>query len=184
MKDGKQSLVTILRLGHRRERDKRITSHLGLTARAFGADEMILSGDEDNSVLETCNSISISFGGSFTCSYEPKPTNLLRGISKSSNTTIIHLTMYGENFEKVIPEIPRNKDSIIVVGGSKVPSEVLQISDFNVSVGNHPHSEVAALAVFLDSWIGDFDEEQKFQGGKIKVIPSRRRKIVANMEEE
>ncbi|HIC50899.1 MAG TPA: hypothetical protein EYP01_05595, partial [Candidatus Poseidoniales archaeon] len=28
--------LSVLRLGHRRERDKRITSHLGLTARAFG----------------------------------------------------------------------------------------------------------------------------------------------------
>ena len=30
--------LSVLRLGHRRQRDKRITSHLGLTARAFGAD--------------------------------------------------------------------------------------------------------------------------------------------------
>ena len=42
--------VSVLRLGHRRERDKRITSHLGLTARAFGADEVILAGEEDESV--------------------------------------------------------------------------------------------------------------------------------------
>ena len=47
--------VSVLRLGHRRERDKRITSHLGLTARAFGADEVILAGEEDESALETLN---------------------------------------------------------------------------------------------------------------------------------
>ena len=44
--------VSVLRLGHRRDRDKRITSHLGLTARAFGANEILLSGDEDQSALE------------------------------------------------------------------------------------------------------------------------------------
>ena len=33
--------VSVLRLGHRRDRDKRITSHLGLTARAFGANEIL-----------------------------------------------------------------------------------------------------------------------------------------------
>ena len=43
--------VSVLRLGHRRERDKRITSHLGLTARAFGADEVILAGEEDDSAI-------------------------------------------------------------------------------------------------------------------------------------
>ena len=45
--------LSVLRLGHRRERDKRITSHLGLTARAFGADEVILAGEEDPGALET-----------------------------------------------------------------------------------------------------------------------------------
>ncbi|MDC1420251.1 tRNA (cytidine(56)-2'-O)-methyltransferase, partial [Euryarchaeota archaeon] len=54
--------ISVLRLGHRRERDKRITSHLGLTARAFGADEIILSGDEDPSPLLTWNSVSNRFG--------------------------------------------------------------------------------------------------------------------------
>ena len=39
--------VSVMRLGHRVDRDKRMTSHLGLTARAFGADEVILSGDDD-----------------------------------------------------------------------------------------------------------------------------------------
>ncbi len=36
--DSSSTRLSVLRLGHRRERDKRITSHLGLTARAFGAD--------------------------------------------------------------------------------------------------------------------------------------------------
>ena len=45
--------VSVLRLGHRVDRDKRMTSHLGLTARAFGADEVILSGDDDPTPIET-----------------------------------------------------------------------------------------------------------------------------------
>ena len=45
MDNGGTPRISVLRLGHRIERDKRITSHLGLTARAFGADEIILSGD-------------------------------------------------------------------------------------------------------------------------------------------
>ena len=65
--------VSVLRLGHRRERDKRITSHLGLTARAFGANEVILAGEEDESALDTWRSVSDRFGGDFESRYEPKP---------------------------------------------------------------------------------------------------------------
>jgi tRNA (cytidine56-2'-O)-methyltransferase len=116
--------VSVLRLGHRRERDKRITSHLGLTARAFGADEVILSGEEDSSPLGTWNSVSNRFGGNFTCRYEPKPLRLLRNISKRATTSIIHLTMYGEKLNDAIIQIPRDKAILIVVGGTKVPGEV------------------------------------------------------------
>ena len=65
--DSSSTKLSVLRLGHRRERDKRITSHLGLTARAFGADEVILSGEEDPSALETWNSVTERFGGNFEC---------------------------------------------------------------------------------------------------------------------
>ena len=70
--------LSVLRLGHRRERDKRITSHLGLTARAFGADEVVLAGEEDPSALETWRSVTERFGGSFNCRYETKPMAWLR----------------------------------------------------------------------------------------------------------
>mgnify|MGYP000624387395 CR=1 FL=1 len=36
--------VTVLRLGHRPGRDERMTTHVGLTARALGADRVILTG--------------------------------------------------------------------------------------------------------------------------------------------
>ena len=68
--------LSVLRLGHRVDRDKRITSHLGLTARAFGADEIILSGEEDDTPLETWKEVSERFGGSLECRYEPKPMAL------------------------------------------------------------------------------------------------------------
>ena len=83
--------VSVLRLGHRRERDKRITSHLGLTARAFGADEVILAGETDDSALETWNSVSERFGGNLECRFEDKPMSWLRQFANSG--TVIHLTM-------------------------------------------------------------------------------------------
>ena len=57
------SRLSVLRLGHRRDRDKRITSHLGLTARAFGADEVVLAGDRDPSALETWDSVTEDLEG-------------------------------------------------------------------------------------------------------------------------
>ena len=176
--------LSVLRLGHRRERDKRITSHLGLTARAFGADEVILSGEEDFTSLDTWNSVTNRFGGSFECRYEPNPMSWLRRVSQTNEVTIVHLTMYGQPWRKSISKIPIDKPAIVVVGGTKVPAETFQLSDYNISIGNQPHSEVAALAVFLDSWIGPVDEISRFDGGQIEVVPSPRGKIVINHEEE
>ena len=174
--------LSVLRLGYRRERDKRITSHLGLTARAFGADEVILAGEEDPSALETWNSVTERFGGDFECRYEAKPMGWLRRFSKSG--TVIHLTMYGEPWREAAESIPRDAPAVVVVGGTKVPGELFRIADHNVSIGNQPHSEVAALAVFLESWRGPIDESIRFAGGEIEVVPSERAKRVRNSVEE
>ena len=175
--------LSVLRLGHRRDRDKRITSHLGLTARAFGADEIVLSGDRDPSALETWDSVTERFGGNFESRYEESPLSWLRSTSKCGEATIVHLTMYGEAWRDTTPSIPTDKPAVVVVGGTKVPSEVVHLSDYNISVGNQPHSEVAALAVFLDSWLGPLDSKSKFEGAQIKVLPSASGKIVINEEE-
>ncbi|PDH24762.1 MAG: tRNA (cytidine(56)-2'-O)-methyltransferase [Marine Group II euryarchaeote MED-G35] len=176
--------LSVLRLGHRRDRDKRITSHLGLTARAFGADEVILAGDRDPSALETWDSVTERFGGEFSSRFEESPMSFLRKQSKSGGTTIVHLTMYGSPWRETIPSIPIGKSALVVVGGTKVPAEVYHLADYNVSVGNQPHSEVAALAVFLNSWLGPVDNDSKFSGAKMKVVPSAKGKVVINDDEE
>ncbi len=43
--------INVLRLDHRQKRDARITTHVCLTARAFGADGVILNGDEDTKLM-------------------------------------------------------------------------------------------------------------------------------------
>ncbi len=176
--------LSVIRLGHRRDRDKRITSHLGLTARAFGADEVILAGDRDPSALETWDSVTERFGGEFSSRFEESPMSFLRKQSESGGVTIVHLTMYGSPWGKTIPSIPIDKPALVVVGGTKVPAEVYHLADYNVSVGNQPHSEVAALAVFLNSWLGPVDNDSKFSGAKMKVIPSANGKVVINDVEE
>ncbi len=173
--------LSVLRLGHRVDRDKRMTSHLGLTARAFGANRVILSGDNDKTPLETWKSVTARFGGDFECRYESKPMSWLKSFSKSGGK-IVHLTMYGKPWNESICDIPQNGDIVIVVGGTKVPGELFGIADYNVAIGNQPHSEVAALAVFLNTYLGPVDAEN-FAGGEVSVLPSEDGKILVTNDD-
>ncbi len=86
----------------------------------------------------------------------------------------------GEPWREAVQNISRDAPIVVVVGGTKVPGELFKIADHNVSIGNQPHSEVAALAVFLESWVGTLDEPTRFVGGEIEVIPSERAKRIRN----
>ena len=181
MTDDSTLKVSVLRLGHRVDRDKRMTSHLGLTARAFGADEVILSGDDDPTPIETWRSVTSRFGGQFSCRYEGKPMKWLRSFSKSGGT-IVHLTMYGKPWNEITDKIPLEGEVAVVVGGTKVPGELFGLANYNVAVGNQPHSEVAALAVFLNSYLGP-REPSDFPGGSVSVVPSDDGKILVTNED-
>ncbi len=60
----------------------------------------------------------------------------------------------------------------------KVPPEFYsaEVSDFNVAVGNQPHSECAAVAVFLDRFFEGKELARRFKKAKIKIIPQERGK--------
>ena len=88
--------------------------------------------------------------------------------------------MYGEPWREAVQNISQDAPMVVVVGGTKVPGELFRIADYNVSIGNQPHSEVAALAVFLESLVGTLDESTRFAGGDIEVVPSKRAKKVRN----
>lgn len=171
--------VVVLRLGHRPERDKRITTHVGLVARAFGASGMLLAS-EDVKIKKSLAEVTERWGGSFYVRIcENWRAELRRW--KSEGGKICHLTMYGINLPEVIEEIRREAGRsklMVVVGAEKVPFEVYELADWNVAVGNQPHSEVAALAVFLD-WLFEGKElYKKFEGGELEIIPSARGKKV------
>ena len=61
--------LDVLRLGYRKGRDPRITTHLALVARAMGADGFLLAGDEDKEMFENLESVSERFGGSLETSH-------------------------------------------------------------------------------------------------------------------
>ncbi|QLH75014.1 MAG: tRNA (cytidine(56)-2'-O)-methyltransferase [Methanomassiliicoccales archaeon] len=172
--------IWILRLGHRPERDKRITTHVALTARTFGAKGIFIS-TKDQGLEESVSDVVDRFGGDFEIRSGVGWRKVLDEFKEKGR--IVHLTMYGMPVDEVTKSVPLDKDLLIVVGAEKVPAEVYQIADYNISVGNQPHSEVAALAILLDrltqgSWVN-----KEFPGGSIKVLPSERGKHVVNPTE-
>ena len=140
--------VVVCRLGHRPGRDDRMTTHVGLTARALGADRIVLPTDASGSA-DTVRDITDRFGGPFEVEVG-SPISVLR----EWDGAIAHLTMYGEPVQRVTGEVRETYAGgdplLVAVGAEKVPFEVYERADWNVAVTNQPHSEVAGLAVFLD----------------------------------
>lgn len=173
--DGGGHMIEVLRIGHRPSRDKRITTHVGLVARAFGAQKIYIPGN-DGKIKETLMRVISRFGGDFGIDVRWKTKEVL---NQHSGITV-HLTMYGMSLMEgmdIISGEHSGKDILIIVGATKVPAYIYEIADLNISVGNQPHSEIAALSMFLDRlsegrWI-----EKDFHG-KLKIVPHGRKKIV------
>jgi len=175
--------VCVLRLGHRPGRDNRMTTHVGLTARALGADRVSIAGDASNS-RDTIRDITDRFGGPF----EVELTEEWRPLIRDWPGVVVHLTMYGERVQDVegaIRERHREGDPLLVVVGSqKVPFDVYEASDFNVGVTNQPHSEVAGLAVFLDRLFEGAELDREWTDADRRVVPRATGKEVVPIEED
>jgi len=165
-------LIVVLRLGHRIDRDKRITTHVALVARAFGADSIFIT-TKDDKIKKNIQSICRRFGGDFQIETGVKPKRIIN----DWKGVIVHLTMYGEKLVETIDRIDKKNDLLIIVGAEKVPIDYYNSADFNVSVGNQPHSEVAALAVFLDRYTNGNWISKSFNG-KIEILPCYKGKKV------
>ncbi|MCU4971805.1 tRNA (cytidine(56)-2'-O)-methyltransferase [Halobacteria archaeon AArc-m2/3/4] len=175
--------VTVLRLGHRPGRDERMTTHVGLTARALGADRVVFPDNAGQS-LETVADITDRFGGPF----EVELTDSPQGIVRNWTGHVVHLTMYGEQIQDVEDEVrTAHRDGeplLVVVGAEKVPFDVYEAADWNVGVTNQPHSEVAGLAVFLDRLFEGRELEREWDDADRRVIPQKTGKRVEPTDEE
>jgi tRNA (cytidine56-2'-O)-methyltransferase len=158
-------VIAVLRIGHRIDRDKRITTHVALVARAFGADSIFIT-TKDEKIKKNIQSVCKRFGGDFQVETGLDPKKII----KSWKGTIVHLTMYGAELEKAVHQIDTKRDLLIIVGAEKVPPYFYEVADINVSVGNQPHSEVAALALFLDRYTKAVWQRKDFHGN-IQIIP-------------
>jgi tRNA (cytidine56-2'-O)-methyltransferase len=170
-------MISILRIGHRPYRDKRITTHVALVARAFGADSIFVD-THDEKIEENVNGVCRRFGGDFSIKTGVSP----RYVIKEWKGSIVHLTMYGETLKKSISQLDTRKDLLVIVGSEKVTPQFYELADFNVSVGNQPHSEVAAVAIFLDRFTDKAWEQKTFDGEMI-ILPSKKGKRVVDSSE-
>lgn len=161
-------MITVLRLGHRVGRDARISTHCGLVARALGASSIIYTGDHDDKMAAGINEVAQKFGGPFEVGYNPSWRHVIADFKKR-DFCIVHLTVYGMPLQQKIAALRKKKNILAVIGGEKMPPDVYELADYNVSVTSQPHSEVAALAVFLHEC--SRGKEKKFTKVKLRIVP-------------
>jgi len=163
--------VVILRIGHRPERDQRVTTHVALTGRALGARGMYLAAS-DKGVVQSVADVADRWGGSFFCEDNVKWRTCIKNW-KDEGGKVVHLTMYGINLPDAIPEIRAEEKLLVVVGAEKVPGEMYGLADYNVAVTGQPHSEISSLALFLDHLFAGSELTLPFPDAKIRIIPSK-----------
>ncbi|MEZ3115707.1 tRNA (cytidine(56)-2'-O)-methyltransferase [Halobaculum sp. MBLA0147] len=172
--------VCVVRYGHRPGRDDRMTTHVGLTARALGADRVILPDNAGNAA-DTVRDITDRFGGPFTV----ESRTVGPSIARNWEGTVAHLTMYGlpvQEVEQEVREAHAEEPLLVVVGGEKVPFEFYDEAAFNVAVTNQPHSEVAGLAVFLDRLFEGRELDREWTDADRTVVPEATGKRVVDAD--
>ena len=133
---------------------------------------------------KSIDSVCKRWGGNFSVHFETykQAFKKFEGIS-------VHLTMYGIPFENKIEEIKdivfkNNSNLMIVIGAEKVPKDIYEMSDYNLSVTNQPHSEISALTLFLDRLYSGKEIKKEFKNAKLKIIPCEKGKNIITGESE
>lgn len=158
-----------------------MTTHVCLTARALGADGVLIADAKDRRIVETIERVTAEFGGYFRIE-TGRPWRQTIGEWKRSGGKVVHLTAYGIALPMILEEIKAaDGDKLVVVGAEKVPGELFRLADWNVAVTNQPISEVSALGIFLD-WFFDHGRlQQGFENAKVRIVPTEHGKRVVKL---
>ena len=174
----KQEIV-VIRYGHREVRDYRVTGHCALVSRALGAKEIIVCGEKDESLTKTIKEVNTNWGGKFKVSYTDSWRKTVTALKKKG-FVVIHLTMYGLPVQEVEEDLRTRNKIAVIIGSQKVEREVYNQADYNIGVTAQPHSEIAALAVFLDRVQNGKELELDFKDARCQIVPQERGKKVIN----
>ena len=168
--------IEVVRIGQRLIRDDRVTTHVALVARAFGAAKIYMN-EINPDIKETIQKINDTWGSSFEIEYEENLKKIIKK-RKSESYKIIHLTMYGESINEMQKDLQKEEKAVIVVGAEKVPREIYELADYNIAVGNQPHSEISSLAIVLDRIQKGQQFQKNFANAKRRIIPTKQGKNV------
>ena len=169
-------VIEIVRIGQRLVRDDRVTTHVALVSRAFGAQRIFMT-EVNPEIKDTLEKINKTWGGDFVVEFIDKWKTIVKK-KKEENFKIVHLSMYGENINDVQENLRKEENLLVVVGAEKVPREIYELADYNVGVGSQPHSEISALAILLDRIQKGVQFEKEFSNAKRKIIPTKNGKNV------
>ena len=168
--------IEVLRIGTRLVRDDRVTTHVTLVSRAFGASKIYMY-DANPEIKETISKVNKMWGSDFKVEIIENWKDIVK-LKKKESFKIVHLTMYGENINTVQDEIRKEEKILVIVGAEKVPREAYDMSDYNVAIGNQPHSEISALAILLDRILQGQQLQKKYPDGEREIIPTKKGKNV------
>jgi tRNA (cytidine56-2'-O)-methyltransferase len=147
-------------------------------SRAFGASK-ILMYDANPEIKDTISKVNKIWGSGFKVEIIENWKEVIKS-KKANSYKIIHLTMYGENINTVQATLRGENKVLIVVGAEKVPREIYDMADYNVAIGNQPHSEIAALAILLDRILQGKQFQKKHANAQREIIPTSKGKRVMN----
>ena len=162
-------------------RDYRVSGHCSLVSRAFGAKKIIVCGTKEENILNTIKGVNETWGGTFKVEFSEswkKTTEKL----KKEGYKIVHLTMYGMPTQEAEGQLTNEKKIAIIIGSQKVEREVYNTADYNLAVTSQPHSEIAALAVFMDRIQNGKELEMDYKDAKCQIIPQEKGKKVINLK--
>src|SRR3989475_10908877 len=125
--------IVVLRMGHRIPRDWRLTTHVCLTARAMGADGVVIADIADKEVEGKVRDVVQRFGGGFTLETGQPWEEAIRDW-KDAGGTGGHATAYGL-------QLPADGDAILDtgpnvlagIGAAKVPGGLFGVAGWKVS---------------------------------------------------
>ena len=173
-------VIEVVRIGQRVVRDDRVTTHVALVARAFGANTILMT-EVNPEIKDTLKKINNTWGGDFSIEFIESWKPVIK-MKKENGFKIVHLTMYGENINDIQSDLKKEENLVIVVGAEKVPREIYEFADYNVGIGSQPHSEISALAILLDRIQMGSQFNKVFPGAKRKIIPAKKGKTVVMKE--
>lgn len=169
-------VIEVVRIGQRLVRDDRVTTHVALVSRAFGAERIYMT-EVNPEIKDTLEKINKTWGGNFMVEFIDKWKTIVKK-KKEDGFKIVHLSMYGEIINDAQESLRKEKNLLIVVGAEKVPREIYELADYNIGVGSQPHSEISALAILLDRIQKGKQFEKEFSDAKRKIIPTKNGKNV------